>query len=51
MQIKSRNNELPVGASGTLAISGIRPIGPSDLKLLKNFQLLGCVLLAPVPWK
>ncbi|MEH2330005.1 hypothetical protein [Nostoc sp.] len=34
-------NELPVGASGTLAISGIRPIGASDLEVAEHLSIAG----------
>ncbi|MEH1940011.1 MAG: hypothetical protein V7L01_07320 [Nostoc sp.] len=34
-------NELPVGATGTLAISGIRPIGASDLEVAEHLSIAG----------
>jgi hypothetical protein len=34
-------NELPVGASGTLAISGIRPLGASDLEVAEHLSIAG----------
>ncbi|OYD94803.1 hypothetical protein CDG76_15570 [Nostoc sp. 'Peltigera membranacea cyanobiont' 210A] len=33
--------ELPAGASGTLAISGIRPIGASDLEVAEHLSIAG----------